>query len=102
MEFIPYALYCIKCQNNINDRKPFGHKDRPNEEKIMKNSFGYGINEFKESVGFDIEDSYQAVARYERRRRISEYYDESEADDEMYTDPIERISNQQYKNQLPD
>ena len=96
LEFIPYAEYCIECQNNLSSLKP--HKDRPVEEEVLGNPFGYGYNDFTDDVGFDAEDSYQAVEKFNRMNNIDEFYD----GDDDYVEPIESISNQEYKSQLPD
>jgi len=96
LEFIPYAEYCVECQKNLNDIKP--HKDRPVEENVLGNPFGYGYNDFSDDVEFDAEDSYQAVERFNKMDNIDEFYD----GDDDYVEPIECISNQEYKNQLPD
>lgn len=98
LEFIPYAIYCINCQNKISERKPTSSKDRPIEETVLGKPFAYGYNDYKNDTQFDAEDSYQAVARYNNLKNTIDYYE----DDDEYTDPMERISNEQYKNQLPD
>lgn len=99
LEFIPYAQYCVNCQNEINEIKPRSINDRPVEEKVLRSSFGYGHKEYTKNVGFDAEDSYQSVERFNRLENIYEY-DENDEDD--YVEPIEKISNAQYKSQLPD
>lgn len=100
LNFIPYAQLCISCQNlksDILDVRDIN--DRPVEESVLKYPFGRGFNDFNSNLEFDAEDSYQAVDRFNRLDNVEEYnYDE----DEIYTDPIEKISNEQYKNQLPD
>jgi YteA family regulatory protein len=98
LDFIPYAEYCTECQNSLNSIKPAEDNDRPVEEEVLGNPFGYGYNDFTDKVQFDAEDSYQAVERFNRMDNIEEFYHE----DELYVEPIEAISNEQYKNQLPD
>lgn len=95
LECAPYAEYCIDCQESIDDLKPEEKRNRPSEEDIIADTVHYGGNN---QVEFDSEDSYQAVGRFNRRKNIvEEYVDE----DEDYVEPIERISNTEYKNQLP-
>ena len=64
----------------------------------------YWVNPFRYSisggVGVDAEDIYQTVERFNKLEDIIEYYDDD--DGGGYVEPIEKISNQQYKNQLPD
>lgn len=107
LEFIPYAQYCTKCQNEINTASVA--KQRPIEEEVLKTPFGYGYNDLTDKVGFDAEDSYQSVERFNEPYnsyssvKYYNYGDFDENEDEIgYVEPIERISNDQYKNQLPD
>jgi YteA family regulatory protein len=100
LEFIPYAQFCVKCQNNLNSRADTEKANRGQEEDALGKPFGYGFNDFDEdeNTGYDAEDSYQDVMIYNRREKIYEEYDE----DDDYVEPIEKISNEQYLKQLPD
>jgi YteA family regulatory protein len=98
LEFIPYAECCIECQNKQNSLKQREIYDRPVEEEVLGYPFGKGYNSYKYDTEFDAEDSYRAVERFNEIDNIEEYY-EPDAD---YVEPIEKISNEQYKNQLPD
>lgn len=98
LEFIPYTEHCVECQKQINNANIEEKKNRPIEEQVLGYPFGYGYNDNKSEIGFDAEDSYQAVGRFNRRDNIvEEYIDE----DDGYVESIEKISNEQYKNQLP-
>lgn len=101
LEFIPYTEFCVSCQEERNSMRPREKNNRPVEEEVIKYPFGYGFNDFDydDSVMFDAEDSWQSVEAYN-----SVTYDmEQEHEDEIgYVEDIERVSNQQYKNQLPD
>jgi GDP-D-mannose dehydratase len=57
------------------------------------------LNTGIDEVGVDAEDTYQAVQRFNKLEDIALDYDD---DGGGYVEPIEKISNQQYKNQLPD
>jgi YteA family regulatory protein len=100
LEFIPYAECCVDCQRKLNNMIPNDNNNRPPEEDVIGPPFGFGYhdNDFYDDVEYDAEDSYQDVQRYNRRRNIVEFYE----DDPNYVEPIEKISNEQYKNQLPD
>ncbi|MBV4427445.1 TraR/DksA C4-type zinc finger protein [Clostridium tyrobutyricum] len=99
LKYVPYAEYCIHCQDNIDDSKPDEMKNRPPEEEVLKYTMNHGgYDNHKDEVGFDAEDSYQAVGKFNRRENIVEEYED---EDEEYVEPIEKISNTQYKNQLP-
>ncbi|MBZ9688032.1 TraR/DksA C4-type zinc finger protein [Clostridium estertheticum] len=96
LEFIPYAENCVGCEKSIGDKKPEQQNDRCVEEDVLGTLFRYSTSG---EVGIDAEDIYQTVERFNRLEDIIEYYDD---DDDGYVEPIEKISNQQYKNQLPD
>lgn len=98
LEFIPYTEYCTSCQQKLIDIERGGNEDRPVEETVLGRPFGYGYNDYDDKVGFDAEDSYQSVEKFNRMENIVEFYD----DDDEYVESVEKISNQQYKNQLPD
>lgn len=102
LEFIPYAEYCVPCQEKINSIKPREINNRAIEEDVLGNPFGYGFNDFDETynaVGYDAEDSYQDVQKNEWRENVdNEFMD----DDQDFVEPIEKVSNDQYKSQLPD
>lgn len=98
LEFLPYAENCINCQDVISNIKTFNSNKRVVEESVIGKPFGEGFNHHnKYDPGFDAEDSYQAVERFNQLDNIEEYYYE----DDNYVEEVEKISNQQYKNQLP-
>lgn len=104
LEFIPYTEFCVKCQDAVNDMRPREKNNRPVEEDILvhDDKFGFAFNDFDDTdneVEFDAEDSYQAVQRWDWRKNADyDFLDE----DPGYVEPIELISNQQYRNQIPD
>ncbi|MFD3157419.1 TraR/DksA C4-type zinc finger protein [Haloimpatiens sp. FM7330] len=103
LEFIPYTQYCAKCQKEINDRLNTSDRNRCVEESVLGKPFGYGYNDLNDKIEFDAEDSYQSVERFNRLYNISEYYDYDDYNaEEGYVESVERVSNMQYKNQLPD
>lgn len=101
LDFLPYALNCIDCQDVVSAIKTYNSNQRVVEESVIGNPFGhksrYGD---KDEIGFDEEDSYQSVGRFNEIRNAPEY--EYDYDDYNYVEEIEKISNEQYKNQLPD
>ncbi len=101
LEFIPYAKYCVHCQNEISNIEKADRSLRPIEERTLKTPFSYGYNDHEDKqVEFDAEDSYQAVAIFNKIRDDEDYY--YDGDEDYDVEPIEKISNEQYKNQLPD
>lgn len=100
LEFIPYAEYCTKCQNSYNSLKPRQINDRPVEEKVMGYPFSGKNKEDFYNPEFDAQDSIESVERFNKLHNITEFYDHE--DEQGFVEDIERISNEQYKNQLPD
>lgn len=99
LEFIPYAEYCTKCQNEIASVKPREIHDRPVEEEVLAYQFG----EDKSAYGItnrDRDDSYMEVDNFNKINNVVELYDQD--GDEDYVNEIDKISNEQYKKQLPD
>lgn len=101
LDFLPYALNCINCQDVVSTIKTYNSNQRVVEESVIGNPFGhksrYGD---KDEIGFDEEDSYQSVGRFNEVRNSPEY--EYDYNDDTYVEEIEKVSNEQYKNQLPD
>ena len=98
LEFIPYAENCVECQKSIASIKPAEQNDRGLEEDVLGTPFRYS-NRYEASI--DTEDTYQALEGFNRVADQIGYYDDDN-DDDGYVEPIEKVSNEQYKNQLPD
>jgi len=97
LEFIPYAENCVGCENTIGHKKPADQNDRPVEEEVLGTPFRYMTSGEVEN---DAEDTYMVVDRFNELDDIIDYYDDD--DEGGYVEAIEKISNEQYKNQLPD
>ncbi|MCM1992722.1 TraR/DksA C4-type zinc finger protein [Oceanirhabdus seepicola] len=95
LQFMPYAEYCIKCQNDLTSVYKNDFSRRPLEEQVLQ-PFNFGYNDFKDDPGFDAEDTYQAVESFNRQKNLDDYY----YDDDEYVEGIEAISNGQYRHQL--
>ena len=98
LEFIPYAENCVGCEKDLNDKKPAPQNDRCVEEDVLGIPFRYSSS--GDEVGIEAEDTFMVVDRFNELDDIIEYYDDD--DEGGYVESIEKISNQQYKNQLPD
>lgn len=96
LEFIPYAENCVECQKSIDNMKVAEQNNRCVEEDVLGIPFRMGSSD---QVGIDGSDTYQTLESFNKSDDTVGYYDD---DDDGYVEPIERISNQQYKNQLPD
>ena len=101
LEFLPYAVNCIKCQDSISAVKTYNSNQRVVEESVIGKTLAHSYQHGdKDEIGFDEEDSYQAVGRFNEIQSAPEY--DYDYDDKSYVEEIERISNGAYKNQLPD
>lgn len=99
LNFLPYAINCIECEDVISKIKTYNSNSRVVEESVIGEPFGNTFNHnSKEEVGLDAGDIYQEVENFNRIDNVEEYY----YDDNDYVEEIEKVSNEQYKNQLPD
>ncbi len=110
LEAIPYARTCIECEESktagLNDLK----KDRPVEEQVWDAPFGRkyfnsreddeyeGLDYLNDLMKYGSSDTPQDMGGYED---YEEFYT-NEIDRQGIVDPMDRISNEQYKRQLPD
>lgn len=101
LEAIPYTQYCINCKKEQNKSMPTDDHNDPPEEDVIKTPFGYGNMDFKDFTGFDSEDSYQSVDRFNTMEKVYDYGDYSDDENMGYVEDVEKISNEYYKNQLP-
>lgn len=104
--FLPYATTCINCEDKKPDYNTYRY-DRPVEEEVLNPYGTYFMDvsgDDEDEIEYDGEDAWQDVAKYEQfTGREENYYDDDynpEAD-EGYVEFTDRISNQQYKDQLP-
>lgn len=103
LNFMPYVKYCIECKKAQHELMPPESHNRPPEEEVIQQSFGREV---------DREDSYKQVENFNKMKNVYDYvdyedgnYDDGNYDDEQnmgFVEKVEKISNQQYKNQLPD
>lgn len=112
LDFMPYATTCVECEKKKVNYKTYRY-DRPVEEEVLK-PFGKNFidvsTDMENDLMYDDEDSWQDVAQYEKRPGIIRNFDdlddnyspksETKADGGI-ADPIDNISNEQYKKQLP-
>lgn len=95
---IPYTTLCRTCKGKQEKRETLSF-GRPVEEEVFSTSYGDTL-QGEEGVVFDGEDSYQAVARYNKQPNVY-YEDIGEDEDEIgLVEDIEKISNRDYKRQL--
>lgn len=97
LDFLPYAENCIECEDTISKIKTYNSNSRVVEESVITEPFGSTFSEDSENdIGLDAGDIYQKLEDFNKIDGVEEYDDE---DDDV--EEIEKISNEQYKNQLP-
>lgn len=98
LSFIPYAENCIECENKVNEEI----KVKNNSIETMKNLRNserpsYYSYKATDSSVYKFNNGYESINGFiDIDGEYDNYYD-----DNYYVDPIESISNTQYKNQLP-
>lgn len=106
LDFIPYAATCIECENKKPDHSTYRY-DRPVEEESL---YPYGtyfkdaLKTDEDDIMYDAEDAWQDVGKYNRRPNTISILDDevgNPEEDEGVVEFTDKISNQQYKNQLP-
>ncbi|MBZ4666746.1 TraR/DksA C4-type zinc finger protein [Mahella sp.] len=105
LEILPYAELCISCQQNDQPDIEELHHDRPVEEQLLGSYYGYGVADRDDRIGFDGEDSWQAVARYNQVPNDPSYstgdqqgiFDEN---DEGIVQQVDKTINEDYEEQL--
>ncbi|OFW77966.1 MAG: hypothetical protein A2201_06955 [Alicyclobacillus sp. RIFOXYA1_FULL_53_8] len=101
LEAFPLATLCIDCK--LTDEHHHPSRERPVEEEFLYPGFARTDTDETSSVVFDGEDAWQAVGRYNERPSYKGDYEQIFMDDnEGIVDDMDVISNQEYRNQLPD
>lgn len=110
LEAVPYAKNCVKCEDELENTPHRQFKGRANEELVLDAPFGRkylnkqeddefeGMEQFNDLMKYGSSDSPQDLGGYHD-------YDEfftNEIDRQGIVDDMDRISNEEYKRQLPD
>jgi DnaK suppressor protein len=97
----PWANRCVTCQERL-DAETREH-NRPVEELYLYPGYGRTSLDDRDQTGFDGEDAWQEVERYnERYDYENNYSDVLLDDDEGIVEDSDRITNEQYLEQLPE
>lgn len=95
LEVQPTALLCVHCKDEEEERHP--DRMRPIEEEFLWPGFARTDLDNTDAVEFDGEDSWQAVARYNERPGLETDGFSDMDDNEGIVDPMDAISNEEYK-----
>ena len=110
LEVVPYTRLCIDCEQSKTVDPEILNKERPVEELIWDAPFGRkylnkreddeheGMDFLNDLIKYGTADSPQDMGGY---HDYDEYYT-NEIDNQGIVDDMDKISNEQYKRQLPD
>lgn len=104
LEAYPLSTMCVPCKRL--DEREHPDRSRPIEEEFLTPGFARTDTDETSSVGFDGEDAWQAVARFNQRPEYDanvqpHLEDEYMDDNEGIVDAMDKISNEEYRSQLP-
>lgn len=99
LEALPFTQFCIDCQED-NDNVIAYKNQRPIEEDVLSHSFGRYNMDDEDYTGYDGEDTWQELASFNSPNLM--LLDDEDDGSEGVVEEIEKISNEQYKRQLPD
>lgn len=110
LEAIPYTRLCMDCEQSKAIDPEILENIRPNEELVLDAPFGRkylnkreddeyeGLDYLNDVMKYGSADSPQDMGGY---HDYEEFYT-NEIDNQGIVDPMDKISNEQYKRQLPD
>lgn len=100
LEAIPFANLCITCETKEKPGYMTYFQDRPIEETVIGYPFGSDNRDAEDYTGYDGEDVWQELESYNSRN----YMLWEDEDDNMQgvVEETDKISNEQYRRQLPD
>lgn len=110
LEALPHARLCIECEESKEVTPRFLDKDRPVEELVWDAPFGRkylnkreddeheGMDQFNDLMKFGSADSPQDLGGY---HDYDEFYT-NEIDNQGIVDHMDKVSNEEYRKQLPD
>lgn len=97
LEAYPSSILCVSCKQSEESTHPW--RERPIEEKVLSPGFGQYNFDGMDQTGFDSEDGWQAVERFNETPRI---YEQIPLDDNTgIVDSMDEVSNEYYESQLP-
>lgn len=98
LEALPYAEHCRSCRALLEGGR--GSGIRPVEEELLYPPYARSFRDDSDYTAYDGEDAWQDAARHNKRPN---YYDDDLDEEEAgVVEETDRISNQQYRDQLPD
>jgi YteA family regulatory protein len=100
LEAIPSAALCIDCETKKVPNSRSNWQDRPIEETVMGYPFGSQNRDPEDYTGYDGEDTWQELESYNSVNYM--LWDEEDESMQGVVEETDKISNEQYRRQLPD
>lgn len=99
LEIVPHARFCIDCENKIELSAQSEDFERPIEEMVMLPTLGFSFRDetIHDEVGFDGEDTWQALNDYNVRMSDNNFDHE---DNFGYVEDVDQISNSTFRKQI--
>lgn len=101
LNVIPYTNLCIKCEETKVPNSRSFWQDRPIEETVIGYPFGSTNKDSDDYTGYDGEDTWQELESFNSLNYMM-WDDDEDEDDQGVVELTDKISNEQYKRQLPD
>lgn len=110
LEAIPYVRLCIRCEEDKAVTPKMLRKSRPNEELVLDAPMGRkylnkreddeheGMDQFNDLMKYGSSDSPQDLGGY---HEYEDFYT-NDIDKQGVVDDMDKVSNKEYKKQLPD
>ena len=92
LEYFPYTKYCVNCKENMSKNIADDYyNNRQEEEKTLGNLFMNGYNSFTDSNDVNVKSNL--LNNVDAKEYI---------ENEEFVEEVENVSNEEYKDQLPD
>lgn len=109
LEIVPYTRLCIDCEESNAIEPEIRKHQRPNEELVLDAPFGRKYLNKREDDEYEGSDYLNDLEKYgssDTPQDMGGYHDyeeffTNEIDEQGIVDDMDRISNEQYKRQLP-
>lgn len=110
LKAIPYADLCIDCEKNRKLKPEIVARTRPNEEEVLDAPFGrkyLNEQEDDEHDGMDVLNDLMKYGSADSPQDMGGYHDYEEfytnkVDEQGIVDKMDKVTNKEYKEQLPD
>lgn len=100
LDAVPYAALCISCEKHKKPDYRSYWPDRPIEEDVIGHPFGSDNKDSEDYTGYDGEDVWQELESYNSVNYMA-WDDEEDENMQGVVEETDKISNEQYRRQLP-